>query len=46
MTEANARSVVRRATHDDLDAMNAVITAAVHAWPLEPRVRRLSAPIL
>jgi GNAT superfamily N-acetyltransferase len=37
---------LRSLTVDDLDEINAVIRAAVEAWPLPPRTRRLSAPLL
>jgi GNAT superfamily N-acetyltransferase len=36
----------RRASRDDLPALNDVIEAAVLAWPLVDRVKRLSLPVL
>jgi len=35
-----------RCSVDDLPQINAIVTAAVMAWPLPERVRRLSVPVL
>jgi N-acetylglutamate synthase-like GNAT family acetyltransferase len=42
MTDAGT---IRGATADDLDAVNAVIEAAIHTWRLPERVKRLALPV-
>jgi len=37
--------LIRDATRADLDAVNAVVAAAIHTWKLPERVRRLALPV-